>query len=281
MSRCLIAVLAPVSLFCLLSGAPAGEKGVKPVNLDKINTAADEDDPFILPDGKTLLYAANTSGKYRIMQALYSRGWQKGKPLGLGEKENDYRSPFYREGKLYFATNEVPDEKLKDLKNFDIKVSTSGREPLPLLGISEKQDELHPWITRDGREFYFSRKTKQGWMLFVAKGANPSNPSDAKEVGFEPGFHHATLSGSGLVMYLQGPVEDDRAGLFRSKRTSLKGKWSKPEAITALNHPEAKRGDMSPCLSSDGKKLYFVSDRPGGKGGLDIWSVDTAALAKK
>jgi hypothetical protein len=279
MSRFWLAALAPISLFCFLNRAPAGEKGVKPVNLEKINSAADEDDPFILPDGKTLLYAANASGKYRIMQASYARGWQKGKPLaGIGDKESDFRSPFFRDGKLYFATNEVPDEKLKDLKNFDIKVSTSGREPLPLLGISAKQDELHPWITRDGREFYFSRKTMEGWVLFVAKGAVPSDP---KEVGFTPGFHHATLSGTGPIMYLQGPLGDDRAGLFRSKRASLKGKWSKPEAITILNDPGAKRGDMSPCLSSDGKKLYFVSDRPGGKGGLDLWVIDTAALMRK
>jgi Tol biopolymer transport system component len=263
----------------LLSDGPAGEKAAKPTNLDRVNTAADEDDPFILPDGKALLYASNASGKYQIMQAAYSRGWQKGKALaGLAGKDCDYRSPFYRDGKLYFATNEVPDEKLKDLRNFDIKVSSSGRESLPLLGISEKQDELHPWITRDGREFYFSRKTEDGWVLFAAKGTVPSGP---KQVGFDPGFHHATLSASGLVMYLQGPLDEERIGLFRSKRTSLKGKWSKPEPLSLLNHPEAKRGSMSPCLSSDGKKLYFVSDRPGGKGGLDIWTIDTAALTKK
>jgi hypothetical protein len=78
-------------------------------------------------------------------------------------------------------------------------------------------------------------------------------------------------------MYLQGSL-DDHAGLFRSKRASLKAKWSKPEPIPALKHPEAKRGDMSPHLSTDGKRLYFVSDRPGGKGGLDIWWIDTAQL---
>lgn len=29
--------------------------------------------------------------------------------------------------------------------------------------------------------------------------------------------------------------------------------------------------DMMPALSADGRVLYFVSDRPGGEGGLDIW----------
>jgi Tol biopolymer transport system component len=30
--------------------------------------------------------------------------------------------------------------------------------------------------------------------------------------------------------------------------------------------------ECSPCLSPDGTTLYFVSDRPGGSGGKDIWS---------
>jgi WD40-like Beta Propeller Repeat len=174
----------------------------------------------------------------------------------------------------------VPDETLKDLKNYDIKKSTAGRAPLPLPGISAREDELHPWITRDGREFYFSRKTKEGWKLFVAAGPVPGPIGNANEVGFPPGYCHATVSASGLIMYLQGPLENDRAGLFRSKRMNLKGKWSTPESLTMLNHPEAKRGDMSPSLSNDGKKLYFASDRPGGKGGLDIWVADTSQLFK-
>ena len=51
-----------------------------------------------------------------------------------------------------------------------------------------------------------------------------------------------------------------------------------PEPLANLNHPQAPRGDMSPCLSADGKRLYFASDRPGGQGGLDIWYVLTAQL---
>ena len=56
------------------------------------------------------------------------------------------------------------------------------------------------------------------------------------------------------------------------------GAWTKPEPVVKLNHPEAKRGDMSPVLSIDGTRLYFSSDRPGGKGGLDLWVVPIASL---
>ena len=36
--------------------------------------------------------------------------------------------------------------------------------------------------------------------------------------------------------------------------------------------------DRSPSLSRDGTMLYFASDRPGGKGALDLYVVRTAEL---
>lgn len=275
-------VLALFFMFdsCGLPILYAGEKdAVAPVNLEKINTEADEDNPCILSDGTTLLFDSNKSGRYEIMvsKRAGAGAWGAAK-VHLASKEADYRSPFYRQGILYFAHNKVPDEKLKDLKNFDLVQKQLDRAPLPLLGVSEPEDELHPWITTAGKEFYFSRKTKEGWMLFVALGPVPGPIGKAKEVGLPVGFHHASLSSNGLVMYLQGPVENDRQGLFRAKRAKVGGAWADPEPLKSLNHADAKRGDISPCLSSDGTRLYFASDRPGGKGGLDLWSVATKDL---
>jgi outer membrane protein OmpA-like peptidoglycan-associated protein/tetratricopeptide (TPR) repeat protein len=44
--------------------------------------------------------------------------------------------------------------------------------------------------------------------------------------------------------------------------------WTAPELMT-INHPEA--WDAHPTLSTDGKTLYFASNRPGGSGGVDLW----------
>jgi hypothetical protein len=63
-------------------------------------------------------------------------------------------------------------------------------------------------------------------------------------------------------------------------RSSPARPWSKPEALDSLNSPAAPTGDTSPCLTADGAKLYFASDRPGGKGGRDLWVIDTALLPK-
>ncbi len=271
-----------ILLVCLLAAQSFGQDLVKPVPLDKVNTPADEDDPFITQDGLTLLYAVKGVETWKVFaaqRASLTKPFLVGKPWpGLAGKEADFRSPFFSAGKLYFASNEIPDEKFKDKKNFDLKQKMGNRAPLPLLGVSEPEDELHPWVAAGGKEFYFSRKTKEGWLLFVARGPNPGPIGDAKPAGLPPGFHHATLSSTGLTMYLQGPLEKDRWGIFRAKRAKIGAAWSKPEPIVNLTHPEAPRGDLSPCLSGDGLRLYFASDRPGGKGGLDIWSVPTAQL---
>lgn len=53
-------------------------------------------------------------------------------------------------------------------------------------------------------------------------------------------------------------------------RTSVDGKWSKPESFI-LNSKEYSVGH--PALSSDGKTMYFASDMPGGFGGSDIYKI--------
>ncbi len=172
--------------------------------------------------------------------------------------------------------------------NFDIYVAVrqgpgkAFSSPTPLQKLATPEEELHPWITADGKELYFSRKTKDGWRVFVAPRPNPAGPVtlEPKLIDELPAdFHHATLTPDGKTMYLQGPLEKGRWGLFLSTRT--KDGWSKPEPLDMLNHPDGPTGDRSPNLSRDGSQLYFASDRPGGVGGLDLYVIATKELVKK
>ncbi len=55
--------------------------------------------------------------------------------------------------------------------------------------------------------------------------------------------------------------------LFESKKTG--NVWAVPKSLgPAIN---TSSWDAQPSLSADGRELYFVSDRPGGRGGYDIW----------
>ncbi len=259
-----LAVATLLLNFACQPDADGGDPPVKPVNLDKLNTDADEEDPCPTPDGYGLLYAAKSKTSYDI---YISKRTSLKTPFGPGkafiaDKVADERAPFMWKDRYFFATNEVPDKKFEKLKNFDLMMQIGFQRATPLLGeINTAVDEMYPWITPTGGELYFSRKRRDGWELHVAKGPTPGPIGNAKPVGFPLDFHRATIAGNGLTMYLQGPIDEDgeKLGIFVSRRGKVGEKWAKPEPVKALNHADSKKGDMQPALTLDGTRLYFVS----------------------
>jgi len=258
-----------------------------------LNTDADEDEPHLSSSGLTLFYTSTGKKKSDIMVSRRRnkmQAWPAGKVIeDYVTTEVDDRSAFVTTDErypqfLYFAT-----KKDKKTDNFDIYVAVRQgpnsvfSSPTPVQSVCTEADELHPWLTADGKSLYFSRQTKQGWRVYVTKrkevtgGSGFEEPMLVKELS--AGFHHATLTPDGKTMYLQGPLEKARWGLFRSVRGA--DGWEKPVALEGLNNADGLTGDRSPALSRDGTLLYFASDRPGGKGGLDLYVVQTAELKKK
>jgi hypothetical protein len=284
-------------LFLLLGlAAPSAAAEVKSVNLP-FNTAADEDDPHLSSDGFSLYYTLCAKGRCEVMvstrRTFVARAWSKGVPVPDINTKADTRGVFLTpEGsypqRLYFASNRSPENADAKGDNFDLyfvtrqgkKAAFTSEEGLPFC---TKDDELHPWVTREGH-LYFSRKVEGRWRVFVARrpkgGGQFQEPALLKELPAD--FHHATLTPDGKTMYLQGPLGEGgkprRWGLFRS--VLGRGGWGKPEPLTGLNSPDAPTGDLSPCLSRNGTSLYFASDRPGGHGGLDIWYVEVNELKR-
>jgi hypothetical protein len=294
MHRALVLLPALALLVLALPAAEPEPKTPKPIHLP-LNTKDDEDDPY-LASSNLLYFAGEVKGRWQLTAStrrLASAAWPAGKEVdGEFPEKADVRSPCLTpEGRypqyLYFATNWDPEKKEKRGDNYDIYVSVRQNAsaaftaPTPVQAIDTPADEMHPWLTANGKQLYFSRKTKEGWRVYVATstGVGAGGYADPKPVDLPPGFHHATLTPDGKTMYLQGPLEKDRWGLFRS--IAMGSTWSKPEALDDLNSADAPTGDRSPALSRDGKMLYFASDRRGGKGGLDLWVVPTAELVKK
>jgi len=75
----------------------------------------------------------------------------------------------------------------------------------------------------------------------------------------------AAISHDGLTMIVYNGSKG--GDLFISEFT--KGKWSKPSRLR--NGINSRHQETSAALSADGNTLYFISDRPGGYGGKDIW----------
>ena len=60
---------------------------------------------------------------------------------------------------------------------------------------------------------------------------------------------------------------EGRTDLYSAERRG--GEWTNVQNLGAVIN--SSYWDSQPSLSSDGQKLYFASDRPGGKGGTDIY----------
>lgn len=296
---------SPVAVLALLAfqllHAAADSPAIKPVNLD-CNTKADEDDPHVSSNGLTLYYSSNPQDLWAVMfsKRLPSGKWAAGKPvegyigpLPDAKKPADYRSVFVTTEKvfpqfMYFASNKNENDQKGD--NFDLFVTyrNSAKDefvPPEMVTVDSPADELNPWLAKEGKvlTLYFSRKTKDGYRVFTAAcnnlkgGGTFAEPIMVDEL--PPNFHHVTLTSDGQTMYLQGPLDNGRCGLFISKKAA--GKWGQPTPLDGLNDASGPRGDCSPCLSRDGTTLYFASDRAGGKGGLDLYSVYVVDLKKK
>lgn len=73
----------------------------------------------------------------------------------------------------------------------------------------------------------------------------------------------------GKVMYFC-TVREGYTGIHWFKADYVDGKWKNwRSADKELQMEKYKTGELH--ISSDGQELYFHSERPGGKGGLDIW----------
>jgi hypothetical protein len=273
------------------SGAPKAFE-LKLANMERLNTPADEDDPCPAPDGVNFYYTSNADKKIDLMTAsrkLKTQPFASPKKIEELAGKTDDTSPFAMAREpdgseyFYFATQ-------RDAKNFDIFFTRRLKPDQPFQRIAiaavhqicTEEDELHPCVTADERGIYFSRKTKEGWRVGYGYGPDRRAFDKVELLDLPVGFCHPALTRDALTMYLHGPVEDgkERLGLFVSKRAARNAKWSKPEPLDVLNSKEGDKGDRSPRLSADGTYLYFASDRPGGKGGLDLYFVTLADLKK-
>lgn len=100
------------------------------------------------------------------------------------------------------------------------------------------------------------------------KWSTPTNFPGAANSDFSDGA--ACFDATGKIMYYTTcPNSREKNTQCKIMMTTMAdGKWEEPVALS-FNSDSYTCGH--PCLSSDGKTLFFASDMPGGNGGKDIW----------
>ena len=130
-------------------------------------------------------------------------------------------------------------------------------------------DELSGITGMKNGDIFFSEKDDKGkWTRPQTIESGLNSEADEGACTFAP---------DGSTMYLTQCVTDPSypryAQIVTSKRADAA--WGKPTPL------EISKDTLSsfahPAISPDGNWLYFVSDMPGGKGGLDIWRVRIGA----
>ena len=184
----------------------------------------------------------------------------------------------YRSAQDYLAKTKKKDSVLNNSITFAIEQL----ENPDSLKISELPTEVNrfgyqylPVLTVDSRTLIFTaREDNQSDENIVVSTLENENWTDALPISenittpYNEGA--CTISADGRTLIFtscEGREGFGNCDLFFSKKT---GKiWSVPANLG--KNVNSRFWDSQPSLSADGKTLYFVSNRPGGVGGKDIW----------
>ena len=163
------------------------------------------------------------------------KNYYRVKNLAAINTKNDEYSPVYNNGELYFTSNRESGKiyKATGTSFTDIyKVKTSGAN-VDATTIQRLGDEIN---------FY---NVNEGTLAFSP---------DGKTMVFARGNSGKRRGTQDVDLYISR---------FRNR------KWSEPRMLS-INDPET--WDSTPAFSTDGRTLYFASNRAGGEGGIDLYS---------
>ena len=124
-------------------------------------------------------------------------------------------------------------------------------------------DDLNGITGTKSSDIFFSQKDDKG------KWSKPETVSGGLNSEYDEGACFITPDGS--EMYLTLCAEDGSypryAKVVKSSRSDAS--WGKPQDVVISR--DSLSTFAHPAISPDGAWLYFVSDMPGTKGGMDIW----------
>lgn len=149
--------------------------------------------------------------------------------------------------------------------------------------INSPDDEYWPSLTVDGKTIIFTRLVGSGTPkgqrkimaqedFFTSQLINnqwqPSEPLTSINTIYNEGAQ--SISSDGKLLFFTACTRNDGFGscdIYYSRNKD--GSWSVPQNV---GEPvNSASWESQPSISANGELLYFVSNRKGGKGGMDIW----------
>ena len=143
--------------------------------------------------------------------------------------------------------------------------------------INSDADEYLPALSADGstliftrskkvdgfrnEDFYLSYNNTDDWQLAENLGEPINTPQNEGA---------QCITADGLTLYFTACSRNDsygRCDLYESN--FVNDKWTEP--VNLGENINTEYWESQPAISADGRQLFFVSNRSGGKGGKDLW----------
>lgn len=255
------------------------------------------------------LFPDNDNYKYRLGMCYLNMSGEKEKSLGYLQAAVQNINPKYREGRFketaapydalyylgnaYLVTNQI-DKAIATFNMFfeemdqkkynpvivenQIKACYNAiqlmKVPLYLKSVNqgeivnERFSEVNPVVSADETTLVYTREAQlQDMILFSRKVNGEWTPGIVimDQLLVDEGYSTA-LTGDGNELFLY--KNDQYVGNIYSSRY-IDGRWMPAEKLNENINTKYWESHASP--SSDGQKLFFTSNRPGGYGGLDIY----------
>ncbi len=140
--------------------------------------------------------------------------------------------------------------------------------------VNSEDRDYFPALTADGQTIIFTRNVKgnEDFYTSVKKNGEWQKAQSLSENINTPKFNEGaqSISPDGRYLFFTGCNRPDglgRCDIYVCRREG--NDWSKPINLgQTINTGE---WESQPSISADGSALYFLSNRPGGFGGYDIW----------
>lgn len=140
--------------------------------------------------------------------------------------------------------------------------------------INSVHRDYFPAVTADGSRLIFSRNIEGNEDFYQSVRQNNAwgKPSPLSDKINTPKYNEGaqSISPDGMYLFFTGCNRPDGLGRCDIYVSHKSGKeWGEPFNLgTPVN---SVYWESQPAISPDGGTLYFVSNRPGGLGGYDIW----------
>lgn len=260
-----------------------------------INTKEQEYLPVLTADEETVIFTRQVNGNEDFFKSSKRHGsWDnsvflsKNINTAMFNEGSQYISPdgMY----LFFTGCNRPD----GLGRCDIYLSkregTDWSKPFNLgAPVNTAGWESQPSLSADGRTLYFTStrpggrggndiwksdlKSDGSWTEPVNLGGNINTPYDEQSPFIHPDGETLYFSSNGWPGLGNKDIYVSRKDTSSNQPDGLN--WEKPEN---LGYPINTSGEESSMtISSNGRTAFFASDKPGGYGGLDLYSFELPA----